>query len=145
MNQDEQQIPGLRDYGAEPVVIDIDCFAKLNTNYRTALWTGEHLQVTLMSIPVGGDIGLEKHSDLDQFIRIESGCASVMMGKCKDDLTEWQNADSNCAVLVPAETWHNVINAGNTPLKLYSIYAPPHHPFGAVQKTKEEAEHTEPY
>ena len=62
----------IRDYGPEPLVVNIDRFAKMNQNYRTALWTGKHLQVTLMSIRVGGDIGLEMHPNVDQFIRIEA-------------------------------------------------------------------------
>lgn len=130
----------LRDYGDHPLVINIDRATKINPYYRTALWTGKYLQVTLMSIPVGGDIGLEMHPDTDQFLRIESGCALVVMGPCKDTLTIRKRVDDNDAVIVPAGTWHNVINTGNVPLKLYSIYAPPHHPFGTVHQTKEEAQ-----
>ena len=135
----------IRDYGAEPLIVNIDRFAKQNSNYRTALWTGNHLQVTLMSIPVNGDIGLEMHPNLDQFIRIEDGCAHVMMGKSETHLDYHQKVNSNYAVIVPAGTWHNIINNGNTPLKLYSIYAPPHHPYGTVHKTKAEAEHAGSY
>ena len=132
--------PEIRDYGGKPLIVNIDRFTKLNQNYRTALWTGDHLQVTLMSIPVRGDIGLENHPDTDQFIRIESGHALVMMGNDKDNLNYRERVDGDYAVVVPAGTWHNIINVGNTPLKLYSIYAPPHHPFGTVHKTKEDAE-----
>lgn len=147
MNRDEyySNSSEVRDYGAEPLIVNIDRFAKMNTNYRTALWTGGHLQVTLMSIPSGGDIGLEMHSDVDQFIRVESGRAFVMMGQNKTNLNDRQGIDSNYAVIIPAGTWHNIINIGNTPLKLYSIYAPPQHPFGTVHKTKEEAEAAEKY
>ena len=134
---------GIRDYGAEPLIVNIDRLAKMNGDYRTALWTGEHLQVTLMSIPVGGDIGLERHDDLDQFIRIEGGRALVMMGECKNELRYREQVDSSYAVIVPAGTWHNIVNVGNTPLKLYSVYAPPQHPFGTVHRTKEEAERAE--
>lgn len=133
----------IEDYGAEPLIVNIDRLANINTNYRTALWTGNHLQVTLMSIPVGGDIGLEIHSHLDQFIRIESGHALVMMGKCKDDLNYRQRVDCHYAAIIPAGTWHNIINTGNSPLKLYSIYAPVQHPFGTVQRTKADAERNE--
>lgn len=133
----------MRDYGPEPLIVDIDRLANRNDNYRTALWTGDHLQVTLMSIPVCGDIGLEKHDDLDQFIRIESGCALVMMGKCRNALHYRRQVDGNFAVVVPAGTWHNIVNMGNTPLKLYSVYAPPKHPFGTVHPTKEDAEKAE--
>jgi len=129
----------IRDYGPEPLVVNIDRFAKMNQNYRTALWMGKHLQVTLMSIRVGGDIGLEMHPNVDQFIRIESGYALVKMGNCKDNLNYQRKIDSNYAVIIPAGTWHNIINIGKTPLKLYSIYAPPEHPRGTVHRTKEEA------
>ena len=137
--------PDIRDYGSEPLIVNIDCFTKQNPYYRTALWTGKHLQVTLMSIPVHGDIGLEIHSDIDQFIRIEDGCALVMMGKNKTLLNYKQRVNSNYAVIIPAGTWHNIINIGNTPLKLYSIYAPPQHPFDTVHETKEAAEDAEKY
>ena len=130
----------LRDYGGRPLVINMDRLTKLNPNYRTALWTGDNLQVTLMSIPVRGDIGLELHSDTDQFIRIESGDALVVMGNDKNCLNYRKRADSQCAVIVHAGTWHNVINVGTSPLKIYSVYAPPHHPFGTIHRTKEEAE-----
>lgn len=112
----------------------------MNTNFRTALWTGKHLQVTLMSIPVGGDIGLEIHHNVDQFIKIESGQALVQIGNNKNSTTSREKIDSNYAVIIPAGTWHNIINIGHTPLKLYSIYAPPNHPFGTVDKTKSSAE-----
>ena len=133
----------MNDYGAEPAVLNIECMAEKNTNFRTALWTGKHLQVTLMCIPVGEEIGKEMHSNLDQFIRIESGYACVMMGKCECDLNHRHNVNENCAIIVPAGTWHNIINTGNTPLKLYSIYAPPQHPYGTIHRTKEDAEHAE--
>lgn len=141
MNRDRGCFSPLHDYGNEPLIVNIDRLAKMNSNYRLALWTGNDLQVTLMSIPVCGDIGLENHPDTDQFIRIESGCALVKMGNNKNNLCYQERVDSNYAVIVPAGTWHNIINIGHTPLKLYSIYAPPHHPFGTVHRTKEEAEH----
>ena len=129
----------IKDYGPEPLVIDIDRAAKINPNFRTALWTGEHLQVTLMSIPVGGDIGVELHEDTDQFIRIEQGFAMVRFGKTKSIVRDIQQVNSHSAIVIPAGVWHNIVNYGNVPLKLYSIYAPAHHPFGTVHKTKEEA------
>lgn len=131
----------IRDYGGKPLAVNIDLITKENQTYRTALWTGDQLQVTVMSIPVGGDIGLEIHHHTDQFIRIEDGCALAVMGKRKDCLNIRQRINSDYAVIIPAGTWHNIINAGNLPLKLYSIYAPVQHPFGTVQATKEEVEH----
>lgn len=135
--------PEVWDFGPEPLIFNIDHAAKMNPNFRTTLWTGRDMQLTLMSIPAGGDIGLEIHEDVDQFIRIESGRAMVMMGQCRNDLYKKQCVDDNYAILIPAGTWHNIVNAGNTPLKLYSIYAPPQHPFGTVHRTKADAEHSE--
>lgn len=76
----------LKDYGAEPAVLDIEAYTLGNENFRTVLWTGTNLQVTLMTIPVGGEVGLELHPDIDQFLRIEEGEAKVMMGDSKEDL-----------------------------------------------------------
>jgi mannose-6-phosphate isomerase-like protein (cupin superfamily) len=129
----------LKDYGPNPYVINIEAATKQNSNYRTALWTGNYLQTTLMSIPVNGDIGLEMHPDTDQFLRIECGRGIVKMGRNKNDLSFQKNVSPGYAIFVPAGTWHNLMNTGNVPLKLYSIYAPPHHPHGTVQKTKKDA------
>ncbi|MGP3562190.1 MULTISPECIES: cupin domain-containing protein [Geobacillus] len=129
----------LKDYGGKPFVVNIEQAAKQNPNYRTAIWTGNHLQVTLMSIDVGGDIGLEVHPDVDQFIRIEQGQGLVQMGKRKNVLDFERNVSEDDAIMIPAGTWHNVINTGHVPLKLYSIYAPPEHPFGTIHRTKAEA------
>ncbi len=133
----------LKDYGPEPFVINIEEATKQNNTYRTALWTGENLQVTLMSINVGEDIGLEIHPDVDQFIRIEEGEGIVKMGDRKNMLDYQKNIYDNFAIMIPAGKWHNIINTGNTPLKLYSIYAPPHHPHGTVHKTKAMAQAAE--
>ena len=130
----------LKDYGAGPFVVNINQAAKQNNTYRTALWTGTHLQVTLMSINVGEDIGLEIHPKVDQFLRVEQGQGIVQMGKSKDNLSFERNVFDDSAIMVPAGTWHNVINTGNIPLKLYSIYAPPNHPFGTIDVTKADAE-----
>lgn len=129
----------LKDYGGKPFVVDIEQAAKRNLNYRTALWTGKHLQVTLMSIEAGGDIGLEVHPDVDQFIRIEQGQGLVQMGDRRDRLDFERKVSEDDAIMIPAGTWHNVTNTGHVPLKLYSIYAPPEHPFGTVHRTKAEA------
>ncbi|WP_304941812.1 cupin domain-containing protein [Vallitalea guaymasensis] len=130
----------LRDYGPEPYVVDIEEATRQNETYRTALWTGDNLQVTLMSIDVGDDIGLEVHPDGDQFIRIEEGEGLVRMGDSKDKLDFQKRVYDDYAIMIPAGKWHNVINTGDEPLKLYAIYAPPEHPFGTVHETKEDAE-----
>lgn len=140
MGNMNNKMQDLMDFGPNPLIINIDRAAKQNQNYRMALWTGNHLQVTLMSIKPGGDIGTEMHSELDQFLRVESGYGFVKMGTDKDNLSYQKNVNSSFAIIVPAGTWHNIINVGNIPLKLYSIYAPPKHPFGTVQETKEIAE-----
>ena len=130
----------LKDYGPNPFVVDIEEATLENNYFRTALWTGEHLQVTLMSIKPGEDIGLEIHPNTDQFLRIEQGQGIVMMGENRDRLDYRRRVSANDAIIVPAGTWHNVINTGRSALKLYSIYAPPQHPFGTVHVTKKDAE-----
>ena len=127
------------DHGRRPFVVNINEAAKQNNTFRTAIWTGKHFQVTLMSINVGDDIGLEIHPHIDQFLRIEQGQGIVQMGKRKDHLDFVQRVSDEFAIMIPAGTWHNVTNTGNTPLKLYSIYAPPQHPFGTVHVTKAQA------
>jgi mannose-6-phosphate isomerase-like protein (cupin superfamily) len=111
----------LKDYGPQPFVVNINEATKQNNNYRTGLWTGNNLQVTLMSIKVGNDIGLEVHPSIDQFIRIEGGQGIVKMGKSKDRLDFQTNISDDFAIMIPAGTWHNVINTGNKPLKVYAI------------------------
>lgn len=124
------------DCGPNPMTANINQAARNNTDFRNTFWTGNHLQITLMCIPVGSCIGLEMHQDTDQFIYIVQGEALVQLGE-----TQCPNRVAcNNAILVPAGTWHNVINIGNTPLKLYSIYAPPHHPRGTLHRTKCDAE-----
>jgi mannose-6-phosphate isomerase-like protein (cupin superfamily) len=129
----------LRDYGPEPFVTDIEEATKRNRNFRTALWTGNHLQLTLMSIPEGESIGLERHENVDQFIRIEEGRGLVRMGPSPDRLDFQRAVEEDDVILIPAGIWHNVINTGPGPLKLYSIYAPPEHPRGTIHVTKQEA------
>ncbi|WP_156337123.1 cupin domain-containing protein [Paenibacillus dakarensis] len=125
-----------KDFGPNPFVINIEDAAEENRNYRTALWTGKYFQVTLMSIPVGEDVGLEVHPMTDQFIRIEEGQGLVQMGDRKDHLNIEEKVKDGYAIMIPAGTWHNVTNTGRKPLKLYVIYAPPHHPHGTVHPTK---------
>ncbi|OAA88377.1 cupin domain-containing protein [Clostridium ljungdahlii] len=133
----------LKDYGPQPFVVNINKAAKQNNTFRTALWTGKHLQVTLMSINVGDDIGLEIHPNVDQFIRIEEGQGLVKMGKSKYNLNFQKKVYDDFAIMIPAGTWHNVINTGNKALKVYSIYAPPQHPRNTVHVTKADAQAAE--
>ncbi|NLI61363.1 MAG: cupin domain-containing protein [Clostridiales bacterium] len=130
----------LIDYGPEPFVINIEEATKQNNNFRTTLWTGDHLQLTLMSINIGEDIGLEMHPDVDQFIRIEQGRGLAMMGDTRDNLAFQRMVYDDYVIFIPAGKWHNLINTGYKPIKLYSIYAPPEHPHGTVHKTREDAQ-----
>jgi len=130
------QAPALAtDYGPSPFIVNINDATLQNDTYRTALWTGIHLQLTLMSIPVGEDIGLEMHPNVDQFLRIEEGQGVVQMGISLNDLFIRQPVFVDSAIFIPAGTWHNLTNSGRVPLKLSSVYAPPNHPWGTVHQT----------
>lgn len=128
-----------KDYGKEKYIVNIDDYTKENENYRTTIWTGEKLQVTLMSIQPGDDIGLEVHKGIDQFLRIEEGKGLCQMGDAKDNLSFEQEVTDDDVILVPANTWHNVTNTGDQPLKIYSIYAGPDHLQGTIHKTHQDA------
>ena len=128
-----------KDTDKKPYVVDIEELTTENKNFRTAEWTGEFLQMTTMSIEPGGEVGLEIHKDTDQFLRIEAGKARVLMGKTKDKFDFEKEAEDDDAIFVPSGYWHNILNIGDEPLKLYSIYAPPHHPAETVHETYEVA------
>lgn len=127
------------DSGPNPFVTNIEKATLENSNYRTTLWTGKYMQLTVMSIEPGHDIGLEVHQDHDQFLRIESGIARVEMGSSKDDMQQWEAGDDD-VVLVPAGTWHNLTNIGESNLQVYSLYSPPEHAHGTVHVTKAESD-----
>ncbi len=131
------------DHGPKPYVVHVEALTTENTNFRTTAWTGQFLQMTLMSIPVGGEIGLEIHQGTDQFIRIEAGAALVKMGATEETADFTSEAGPDFAIFIPSGMWHNIINTGDTALKVYSIYAPPHHPKGTIHKTSEDALATE--
>lgn len=132
----------MQDHGPNPYVVNIEELTVNNNTFRTAAWTGSHMQMTLMAIQPGDDIGLEVHDDHDQFLRIEAGTARVEMGPSETDLQTW-NAEDDFAIFVPAGTWHNIVNTGEEPLKLYSIYAPAEHAHGTVHETKADADAAE--
>ena len=125
-----------RPLGDKGTLLNVHNATCANALYRKEIWTGQYLQLTVMSIPAGGEIGLELHEDTDQLLKVEYGLASVYMGDTKQGVKFVGHANPDYAILVPAGTWHNVINEQNTPLKLFSVYAPPHHPKGTVHKTK---------
>jgi len=120
-------------------VADIEQATLDNTNFRRVLWTGEHAQLTVMNILAGDDIGLEQHPDHDQFIRIEQGKARVELGPTEDQIEETHDVEDDWAIIVPAGTWHNVVNTGDGDLKVYSLYSPPEHPPNTVHRTKADA------
>lgn len=124
-----------KDKGPEPYVTNIENLTRDNTNFRTTKWTGKNLQMTLMSLKPGQEVGLEAHDTHDQFLRIEQGKARVEMGDSKDKLDYVKEAGEDFAVFVPAGKWHNLISIGEDDLKLYSIYAPPEHPAGTIHET----------
>lgn len=115
-------------------VADIEKLTVENTDFRRVLYTGKYLQLVLMTLQPGDEIGAEVHEDRDQFFRIESGSGEVRIdGKAtpiKDD----------DAIIVPAGARHNVVNTGDKPLMLYTLYGPPEHRDGVVHKTKAEAD-----
>ncbi len=125
----------INDVGPRPQAFDIERATTENTNYRSVAWSGRYLQVTLMSIPAGGDIGLEVHPETDQFLRLDAGSGRVQMGASKDNLTFDQEVSDGWSILVPAGTWHNITNVGTAPMQIYAIYAPAHHKPGKVQAT----------
>lgn len=132
--------PAIGDYGPNPLVVNIRCLAEQTPYFRTALWTGRYMQITLMCIPPRGEIGLEMHGEVDQLLRVEAGYGLVMMGDGPETLGYRQAVDAGYGIVIPAGTWHNLVNTGCDPLKLVSVYAPPQHPFGTVHKTKADAD-----
>ena len=110
-----------------------------NAYFRQVLFTGKHAQLVVMCLQPGEQIGNEMHPNVDQFVRIEQGEAKFVFNETEEHRV--RDAD---AVVVPAGTYHNVINTSKTTaLKLYTIYSPPNHPDGTVHKTKREAEAAE--
>ena len=136
-----------KDKGPYPYALNVWKTAVQNRNYRTTIWTGCNLQMTVMSIPPRSDVGSEVHKDNDQYIRVEQGNALVKMKSSKSENCERREYEQTLcagdAVFVPAGTRHNIINIGRNDLKLSSIYAPPHHKPGTVHRTKKDAENEE--
>ncbi len=117
-------------------VDDIEGLTENNKDFRRVVYTGKHVQLVLMSIKKGGEIGAEVHEHNDQFFRVERGKGEVII----DD--QRHKIRSGDAVIVPAGARHNVINTGKKALKLYTLYGPPDHKDGLVEHTKEQAEAT---
>jgi mannose-6-phosphate isomerase-like protein (cupin superfamily) len=109
-----------------------------NEDFRRVLFTGSHVQLVLMTLRPGEDIGLETHDEHDQFIRIEAGSGEVLLDGKRHALSD------GSAVVIPAGVEHNVLNKSkDEPLRLYTLYSPPEHADGTVHHTKKEAEAAE--
>lgn len=118
--------------------VNIDAATISNTNFRHVLYTAEHAQLVLMSLQPSEEIGEEVHTDNDQFLRFEAGNGRVTVDDAEYDVT------GGSAVLVPAGAKHNVVNVSDTePLKLYTLYTPPHHQDGIIRETRADAERDE--
>jgi mannose-6-phosphate isomerase-like protein (cupin superfamily) len=115
-------------------VKDIEELTEANKDFRRVLYTGKHLQLVLMALKPGEEIGEEVHTDRDQFFRIEKGKGEVVIDGKRTGIK------SDDAMLVPAGARHNVINTGDKPLLLYTLYGPPEHKDGIVRATKAAAE-----
>ena len=115
-------------------VDDIERATLANEDFRRVLYTGHNLQLVLMTLPPGCEIGEEVHDDRDQFFRIEEGEGVIVIDGVEN------RVEDDFAVIVPAGARHNVINRGSAPLRLYTIYGPPEHRDGTVHRTKEEAD-----
>jgi mannose-6-phosphate isomerase-like protein (cupin superfamily) len=118
---------------------DIEQMTIDNSDFRRVLYTGMHLQLTVMSLRAGENIGWEMHDHLDQFLRIERGTGTLKLGRSAADVTEEHSVSDDWAMIIPAGTWHDVVNGGDTELHLYSIYSPPDHPAGTIHRTKADA------
>ena len=119
---------------------DINTLTRENTNFRTVLYTAANLQLTVMCLGTGEEVGMEMHDHLDQFIRVESGSARVTLGPSAGQVEVAHDLADDWAIIIPGGTWHNVINNGMDELRFYSVYAPAEHPDGTVHVTKADAE-----
>jgi mannose-6-phosphate isomerase-like protein (cupin superfamily) len=115
-------------------VADIEQLTEENRDFRRVIYTGPHVQLVLMSLKGGEEIGEEVHPDTDQFFRIEEGKGEVWIDGVRTEVR------SDMAIVVPAGARHNVRNTHDRPMKLYTLYAPPHHRDGVVHVTKIEAD-----
>ena len=119
---------------------DIKTLTGENTTFRTVLYTAANLQLTVMCLATGEEVGMEMHDHLDQFIRVESGQARVTLGPSATEVEVAHEIAGDWAIIIPGGTWHNVINTGLQELRFYSVYAPAEHPDGAVHVTKADAD-----
>ena len=107
--------------------------ARRNDKRLRVLWTGENMQLASMTLPQGGEVGLEVHEENDQLIEVIEGVCEVEMGTSPDRLTSRGILDAFTVAIIPAGTYHNLKNRGKGALRLVSVYAPKEHPYGASQ------------
>ena len=128
------------DYGKTPYISDFKDIADENDNFRSTIWTGSDIQATLMSVDT--EVGNEVH-DLDQFFVISSGEGECRISKHEDGEVTVKSIGENSVIFVPKGYWHNIVNTGDEPIKLLSIYSQQEHERGTVHKTKEDADRDE--
>ena len=115
-------------------VANIEQLTESNSDFRRVLYTGKNLQLVLMAIEPGEEIGEEIHEDRDQFFRVETGSGEVLIDGTRSKIAP------DDGIIVPAGARHNIINTGDTPLRLYTLYAPPEHREGTVHADKAQAD-----
>lgn len=113
---------------------DIEDRTEANADFRRVLYTGPHMQLVLMALKPGEEIGVEVHEDTDQFFRIEEGKGEVVIDGHATPI------EGDTGIVIPAGAKHNVRNTGNKPMKMYTLYAPPHHKDGTVHRTRADAD-----
>lgn len=118
-------------------VDNIEKLTTENSNFRKVLYTGKYMQLVLMTLKPGEEIGAEVHEDHDQFFRVEEGSGEVIIDGQRRSIKD------DDAIIVPAGARHNVVNNGNQPLKLYTLYGPPEHRDSVIHSTKAEADASE--
>lgn len=123
----------------QPFVIDFKELVMENDSYRKVIWTGNHIQALIMSIPENEEAGTEVHHNIDQYTRIEDGQGVCRMGPSPDEFTYERAITTNDTIFIPGNMWHNIINTGGRPLKLYTIYSIPEYAEGTIHHTREDA------
>ena len=132
----QRYMKNVYDKGNEPYLFRMRDAGRDSDAFREALWTGEYMQAVRMNVPAGEDIGKEIHQDTDQLITVTDGRAEVLIGRSEDRLSSMGEMRSGDSVIIPAGYWHNLINRSGIPLRLISVYSPPHHPYGIRQEKK---------
>lgn len=126
----------MSDRGGEPLVMNMDLAAGLNRNFRTAIWTGDDVQVTLMRIPACGETGAGILRRVDQLLYVVGGTCAAEMGPDRRSMSYVKRAECGYGIFIPRRTWYNVRNTGDGPLLLFAVSAPPSCGFGRVDETR---------